>query len=285
MSGFGTRLHARIARFGPLCVGIDPARATLAACGLPDSAEGAFAFGRRVLECVDHELAIVKPQSAYFERFGSAGLQALEQLAQLARRREVLVLYDGKRGDIDATAQAYGEAFFGSASPLRVDALTVHAYLGFDALRDLLALALRNDGGVFVVVRSSNPEGEALQHARLADGSSVAEHLCRAISAYNRAAAALTTEAPSDPPQAVGAVVGATCADAAETVAVLPHSYILAPGVGAQGATLDDVARRMRAARGRVLPSVSRAVIANGGDAGSMRAAILALREQARALV
>jgi orotidine-5'-phosphate decarboxylase len=160
----------------------------------------------------------------------------------------------------------------------------VHAYLGFDALRDLLALALRNDGGVFVVVRSSNPEGEALQHARLADGSSVAEHLCRAITAYNRAAADAAASA-SDVPQAVGAVVGATCADAAETVAALPHSYILAPGVGAQGATLDDVARRMRAARGRVLPSVSRAIIANGGDAGSMRAAILALREQARALV
>ena len=278
MPSFAARLTQAIRVHSPLCVGIDPSAALLKSCGLPDSAEGAFEFGKRVLEAARFELSIVKPQSAFFERFGSAGFKAMEQLVELARRREVLVLLDGKRGDIDTTAEAYAEGYFSASSSLRVDAVTTHAYLGFAALEKFLAVALRGDGGVFVVVRSSNPEGHALQTARLPSGETVAEHLGRAITERNRRA---TGEAIGP----IGAVVGATCEDAAASVAGLPNAFILAPGVGAQGATIQDVLARMPAARGRVLPNVSRAILANGSSAGEIGTTIRALQEQARALL
>ena len=278
MSDFATRLTQAIAAHSPLCVGIDPSASLLERCGLPDSAEGAYEFGKRVLEAAQFELSIVKPQSAFFERFGSSGVHAMEQLVQLARRRGVLVLLDGKRGDIDTTAEAYAAGYFSPSSPLRVDAVTTHAYLGFAALEKFLGIALGNDGGVFVVVRSSNPEGHQLQTAKLANGETVAANLCRLITERNR-------RASGDALGPIGAVVGATCEDAAETVAAMPTAFILAPGVGAQGATIQDVLTRMPAARGRVLPNVSRAILANGSSASEIRTTIRALQMQSRDLL
>ncbi|HEY4367889.1 MAG TPA: orotidine-5'-phosphate decarboxylase [Steroidobacteraceae bacterium] len=278
MPAFASRLTAAIRAHSPLCVGIDPSAALLKSCGLPDSADGAFEFGKRVLEAADFQLSIVKPQSAFFERFGSKGYRAMEELTALARSRDVLVLLDGKRGDIDTTAEAYADSYFSASSTLHVDAVTTHAYLGFAALEKFLAIALRNEGGVFVVVRSSNPEGLGLQTARLANGETVAESLCRAITERNR----LAGDHALGP---IGAVVGATCEDAAATVAALPTSFILAPGVGAQGATMQDVLTRMPQARGRVLPNVSRAILANGASAAEIRTTIRELQQEAMKLL
>ncbi len=274
---FVSRLQQAITEHSPLCVGIDPSTAILKSCSLPDTAEGALEFGKRVLTAAQYRLSIVKPQVAFYERFGSAGIRALEELTTLARARGVLMLSDAKRGDIDTTAEAYGEAYFSPSSPLRTDALTTHAYLGFAALEKLLAIALRNDGGIFVVVRSSNPEGRELQHAKLPNGESVAANLSRLITERNAKVA--SGMGP------IGAVVGATCEDAAQTVEQLPSAFILAPGVGAQGATMQDVLKRMPAARGRVLPNVSRAILANGTSEADIRATITALQEQARSLL
>jgi len=277
MSSFASRLLQRLAAHGPLCVGIDPSASLLKSCGLPDSAEGALAFGQRVLEAADFQLSIVKPQSAFFERFGSAGIKALEELTALARRREVLVLLDGKRGDIDSTALAYAESYFGAATRLQVDAITTHAYLGIGALDPMIDFIVKRGGGMFVVVRSSNPEGRELQTARTASGATVAESLCREITERNRK---LTSEAIGP----LGAVVGATCEDAADIAADLPASFILAPGVGAQGATMDDIRARMPNARGRILGSVSRAILANGASASEIRTTIRELQRQAAAI-
>jgi len=277
MPSFAARLTERIAAHGPLCVGIDPSAALLKSCGLPNTAEGALAFGQRVLEAAQYQLSIVKPQSAFFERFGSAGLKALEELSAAARKREVLVLLDGKRGDIDSTALAYAESYFGDTTTLRVDAITTHAYLGIGALDPMIDFTVKHAGGLFVVVRSSNPEGAGLQNARMASGETVAQALCREITERNRR---LSSEAVGP----IGAVVGATCEDAAETAAALPASFMLAPGVGAQGATIDDVRARIPNARGRILPSVSRAILANGTAVGEIRATIEALQLQAQAL-
>jgi orotidine-5'-phosphate decarboxylase len=237
-----------------------------------------LAFGQRVLHATDFQLAIIKPQSAFFERFGSAGFHALEELVRIARARNVLVLLDGKRGDIETTGAAYAEGYFSATTTLRVDAVTTHAYLGLGALDPFIRIATDNGGGVFVVVRSSNPEGEGLQTARYPDGRTVAQHLSDEITARNRAFAS-TGMGP------IGAVVGATCTDAAATVADLPGAFVLAPGVGAQGATIHDVKTRMPGARGRVLPSVSRAILANGANDTDIRASIRALQEQARELL
>lgn len=277
MPTFAARLQQKIVEHSPLCVGIDPSAALLKACDLPDTPEGAFQFGKRVLEAAEFRISLLKPQSAFFERFGSAGLRAVEELASLARSREVLVLLDGKRGDIDTTGAAYAEGYFSATTTLRVDAVTTHVYLGLAALDPFLEIAARADGGVFVVVRSSNPEGRELQTARLGNGETVAQNLCREITLRNRRRA--------EGLGYIGAVVGATCDDAEQTVAALPQSFILAPGVGAQGATMQDVLKRMPSARGRVLPNVSRAILANGGTVADLRATIRGLQDQARGLL
>ncbi|MFL6575429.1 MAG: orotidine-5'-phosphate decarboxylase [Povalibacter sp.] len=278
MASFSARLKQAIAAYSPLCVGIDPSAALLKSCALPDSAEGALEFGRRVLEAGQYQFSIIKPQSAFFERYGSTGLKALEDLTQLARAREVLVLIDGKRGDIDTTAEAYAEGYFAPSAPLRADAVTTHAYLGFAALEKFLRIAESNAGGVFVVVRSSNPEGRELQSAKLANGETVAINLARLITERNALAS-------NESPGFIGAVVGATCEDAEQIVAAMPSAYILAPGVGAQGATMEDVLKRMPSARGRVLPNVSRAILANGSSTAEIRTTIRALQDQARLLL
>ena len=203
MPSFATRLAQRIQDHSPLCVGIDPSGSILAACGLPDTAAGALEFGKRVLAAARFELALIKPQSAFFERFGSAGMAALEELVALARAREVLVLLDGKRGDIDTTGAAYAAGYFAPGTPLRVDAVTTHPYLGLGALHPFIELAVKHDGAVFVVVRSSNPEGFELQTARLANGETVAQSLCRQISALNQKYAGAAVGP-------VGAVIGVT---------------------------------------------------------------------------
>lgn len=277
MTSFATRLREKITAHSPLCVGIDPSTQLLKSCDLPDTAEGAFQFGKRVLEAAEFQLSIVKPQSAFFERFGSEGFRAMEQLAALARQKDVMVLLDGKRGDIDTTGAAYALSYFSTTTPLRVDAVTTHPYLGLGALKPFFDIAIEQGGGVFVVVRSSNPEGQALQTARLANGETVARQLGRDITEINRRL--------GENIGPIGAVVGATCDDAAEIVDTMPASFILAPGVGAQGATMADIARRMPAARGRVLANVSRAILANGASASDVRTTIRALKEQARSLL
>jgi orotidine-5'-phosphate decarboxylase len=156
-----------------------------------------------------------------------------------------------------------------------VDAITAHAYLGFAALKRLNDFAVANGGGVFVVVRSSNPEGLPIQTARLPGGESVAEHLASSITQYNQV---LSTTGFGP----IGAVVGATCDDASSIAEQLPLSYILAPGVGAQGASLEDVAARFPNARKRVLPSVSRAIIAQGTSIAEIRTALRALCDKAK---
>jgi orotidine-5'-phosphate decarboxylase len=278
MTTFSARLQQQIAEHSPLCVGIDPSASLLKSCGLPDSAEGAFEFGRRVLVAAQFQIAVIKPQSAFFERFGSAGFRAMEELAALARANDVLVLLDGKRGDIDTTGAAYAEGYFSVASSLRVDAVTTHAYLGLAALEPFFEVAYNAGGSVFVVVRSSNPEGRDLQTARLADGETVALSIARQITERNQR---YTAESPGP----IGAVVGATCDDAQEVVTALPRSFILAPGVGAQGATMDDVLMRMPGARGRVLPNVSRAILANGAEQEQIGTTIRFLQGEARKLL
>jgi orotidine-5'-phosphate decarboxylase len=278
MSSFTARLKQKIKEHSPLCVGIDPSSSLLKSCGLPDSAEGALEFGKRVLSAASYAISIIKPQSAFFERFGSDGFRAMEELTALAHSKEVLVLLDGKRGDIDTTGAAYAEGYFSAQTKLRVDAVTTHAYLGLGALKPFFEIATKAQAGVFVVVRSSNPEGHELQTARLANGETVALAIARQISELNQAYS-------SEDIGPIGAVVGATCEDAEITVNSMPRSFILAPGVGAQGATMQDVLRRMPNARGRVLPNVSRAILANGVASDQLASTIRHLREQANALL
>ncbi len=271
---FGVRLLEAVADTGPLCAGIDPSAALLAAWGLPDDADGLARFGQRCVEAFAGAVPVVKPQVAFFERHGAAGLAVLEQLIAEARHAGLLVIADAKRGDIDSTAAAYADAWLGAASPFAPDAVTVTPYLGLGALRPVTDAARANGRGVFVVVRSSNPEGRTLQEAVTAGGSSVEDALLAEVAALNQAERAAGAGFGS-----CGAVVGATLAPSAFDLAGL-GGPILAPGVGAQGATPADAARLFAGCRaGSVLPNVSRSVLDAGPGVASLRAAALVVRD------
>lgn len=171
MEPFGARLRRAMDERGPLCVGIDPHASLLADWGLNDDVTGLERFSRTVVEAVADRVAVLKPQSAFFERFGSRGIAVLEKSVQEARAAGALVVMDAKRGDIGSTMAAYAEAFLHKDAPLYSDALTVSPYLGYGSLRPAVELARESGAGLFVLALTSNPEGGEVQHAvRAGDG-------------------------------------------------------------------------------------------------------------------
>jgi len=276
---FGARLGAATAEHGPLCVGIDPHASLLDAWGLPDSAAGVRRFALTVMEAVGGTVAAVKPQAAFFERHGSAGVAVLEEVVAAGRDTGTLVVVDAKRGDIGSTMGAYADAYLRDGSPLAGDALTVSPYLGFGSLAPAVEAALATGRGLFVLALTSNPEGPAVQHARDAEGVAVAARVAREAAASNAAETGAGGVAAGEALGSVGLVVGATIGDAAARLGVdlaAVRGPLLAPGVGAQGAGPAELAAVFGAARGAVLASSSRGVLAAGPD-------VRALRDAARA--
>ena len=276
---FGARLRRSMDRFGPLCVGIDPHAALLADWGLPDDVAGLERFAMTVVEAVGGRVAAVKPQSAFFERFGSRGVAVLERTIGAARATGTLVVLDVKRGDIGSTAAAYADAYLDPAAPGFADAITVSPYLGFGSLRPMLDLAAANGSGVFVLALTSNPEGAQVQRALAADGSgrTVAGEILQQIAAENLGAAPLGS---------VGAVVGATIdpVGIGFDLATL-GGPILAPGFGAQGATAEDVRTVFGSALGSVLAASSRDILRLGPDLLALRAGAVRVADGLRTLV
>jgi orotidine-5'-phosphate decarboxylase len=275
---FQTRFVALAAERSPLCVGIDPSRESLAEWGVADDVEGLRLFCRRLVAAAAPLVATVKPQVAFFERLGPAGMEVLRETVAEARAHGTLVILDAKRGDIASTATAYGEAFLGPDSAFGGDAITVSAYLGFGSLGPILDIAREAAAGVFIVVRSSNPEGGDVQRARLPDGRTVAEHLAERITADNAAVA----ENGLGP---IGAVVGATLGD--ETTGLverLSNALMLVPGIGAQGATIADVRANFGRHARRVIPSISRGISRAGPDPDALRQRVKQYVDETRGL-
>ncbi|MBN9174658.1 MAG: orotidine-5'-phosphate decarboxylase, partial [Microbacterium sp.] len=190
MTTFGQRVRAALDEFGPLCVGIDPHTTLLDAWGLDVSAQGAGEFGLRVVDAAAGRAGIVKPQVAFFERFGSAGYAALERVLAAARAAGLIVIADAKRGDIDTTMDGYADAWLGAGSPLEADAVTLSPYLGPDSLHKTLASAVRSGKGAFVLAATSNREGLPVQTAEVVDGAAsdrerVAERVARDVGSHN----------------------------------------------------------------------------------------------------
>lgn len=277
---FGTRLRAAMDERGPLCVGIDPHPGLLHAWGLDDDAAGLERFALTCVEAFAGAVAVVKPQSAFFERHGSRGVAVLEQVVGDLRTTGTLTVVDAKRGDIGSTMQAYADAYAGATSPLAGDAVTVSPYLGFGSLRPLLDLAHLTGRGVFVLGLTSNPEGPQVQHATTTDGRAVAANVVDQVRDENaRYDGGLGS---------VGLVVGATVGPAVEALGidlVGSRAPLLAPGLGAQGGTAAGLADVFGAARAQVLPSSSREVLQAGPDVAALReAARRAAQECAAAL-
>jgi orotidine-5'-phosphate decarboxylase len=269
---FGERVRLAVGERGPLCVGIDPSAALLARFGLPDDAGGLRSFGEACVDALRDVAAAVKPQVAFFERHGAPGIEAFEQVVALAQRAGLLVIADAKRGDIGSTTEAYADAWF--RGPLAADAMTATAYTGAGALVPMVTAARETHKGLLVLVTSSNPEGRELQEAVRRDGATVEQAMLRSIADWN---AEDVPGAAGGRLGAVGAVVGATAATPSAELADL-RGVVLVPGLGAQGATVADVARRFAGlAPGSVLPSASRALLSEGPE--GLRAAASRLRD------
>lgn len=277
---FGTRLRAAMDVRGPLCVGIDPHASLLADWGLGDDVAGLERFTRTVVDALAERVAVLKPQSAFFERFGSRGIAVLERAVADARAAGALVLMDAKRGDIGSTMAAYASAYLDPAGPLFSDAVTVSPYLGFGSLRPALNAARAAGAGVFVLALTSNPEGAEVQHAVRPDGTTVAATVLTALKAENAA------EAAEGRLGSYGAVVGATLGGTAHRLGadLAIDGPLLAPGIGAQGATPADLPAVFGAAVRNVLPSVSRGVLRHGPDAASLVAAASRMADEVRAV-
>ena len=251
MTPFADRLAEAVRRAGnPLCVGLDPrweslpraVRDRFPADSLEGVAAAVEAFSLRVLELVAGRVGVVKPQSAFFEACGPAGLGALQTVIRRAKELGLLVILDSKRGDIASTASAYADAAFGGTavagrrhSVWAADALTVNPYLGRDAVEPFILGARQVGGGLFVLVRTSNA-GAGLFQDLDCGGRKLYRHVAAAVAEWNEAG--LGSCGLGD----VGAVVGATHPrELAELRAELPNVWFLVPGYGAQGGSARDV--------------------------------------------
>jgi orotidine-5'-phosphate decarboxylase len=266
---FGARLRVAMDAYGPFCAGLDPHRALVEQWGLEYSLAGLERFAMTCVEAYAGHVAVVKPQSAFFEVFGSGGIRVLERVLGDLREAGTLTLLDVKRGDIGSTMQAYADAYLGKDSDLRADAVTVSPFLGYTSLRPALDLAEETGAGVFVLALTSNPEGYEVQHA-VREGRSVAASVVDGAAADN-APAAVRGELGS-----VGLVIGATVGNAVSDLGidlVAANTPVLAPGLGAQGGTVEGLRRTFGDALPQVLVSSSREVLDAGPDVATLRAA------------
>ena len=273
-TSFAVRLEAGFAKHGHLCVGVDPHSALLDNWGLGDDIAGLETFAMTVLDACVGEVAAIKPQVSFFERFGSSGFAVLEKFAERAAQSDLQVIMDAKRGDIGSTMQGYFDAWLGQTAPFVCDALTVSPYLGVDSLKEFMSLTLERGKGLFVLAATSNPEAKRVQRAKIED-LTVACDVLKNIEAIN----AISASGPGKM-GSIGVVVGATLNLSAtgiyETInSVDSLSPILAPGFGFQGAELENTVEVFGAGSARVLASVSRSVLEGGasGLAGSISAA------------
>ncbi|MET9432109.1 orotidine-5'-phosphate decarboxylase [Streptomyces sp. NPDC003036] len=270
---FGARLRRAMDTRGPLCVGIDPHSSLLAAWGLNDDVAGLETFTRTVVDALAGTVAVFKPQSAFFERFGSRGIAVLERAVADLRDAGALVVMDAKRGDIGSTMAAYAETYLRKDSPLFSDALTVSPYLGYGSLKPAVDLARESGAGLFVLALTSNPEGAEVQRAVREDGRTIGATMLAHLAEEN---------AGETPLGSFGAVVGATLGDLSSYDLDI-NGPLLAPGIGAQGATPADLPGVFGAAVRNVVPNVSRGVLRHGPDAVALREAAVRYADEVRA--
>ena len=241
LPAFAPRLAAAItSRRTPACIGLDPRRESLppalAAASVTDPAALAAIFTtfcRDVIDVVAPLVPIVKPQLACFEALGPHGMTALAEVIEHARSKQLLVLADGKRGDIGSTAEAYADGWL--AGPWAADALTVNPYLGLDSVEPFVKTAESRHAGIFVLVKTSNPGSKDFQDLRC-DGRTIYEHVAAGVEQL------ATRTAAGGRYGAVGAVVGATWPTQLDELrAAMPHTWLLVPGFGRQGGRASDV--------------------------------------------
>jgi orotidine-5'-phosphate decarboxylase len=262
---FGARLASAFDTYGQLCVGIDPHSYLLGEWGLPDTAAGVREFGMRVVDAAAGKVGIIKPQVAFFERHGSAGFAALEDIFAAARLAGLLVIADAKRGDLGTSVEAYGQAWLSPGSTLEADALTISAYMGVGSIERPMQLAEEHGKGLFVLAATSNPEAHQIQTAKLITAdhiqTTVAAGIVKEVVDWNAA------QAHGDG-GSIGLVLGATVdfADYGIDLATLvpTGTPVLAPGFGHQGAQYKDLGSLYGAAAPCAIVAASRSILIAG---------------------
>ena len=279
---FGDRLASVFADLGRLCVGVDPHAHLLRAWGLAESAAGAREFGLRVVDAAHGHAGIVKPQVAFFERYGSDGYAALEDVLAAARAAGILVIADAKRGDIGTSVEAYAQAWLSPGSPLEADAMTISAFQGVGSIMAPMLLAEQTGKGLFVLAATSNPEAAAIQQAIVPvdnrSGSTVARAIIDDVKAFN-------SDQSRHQYGSVGVVLGATLDLArfgvdTSTQAGANPMPVLAPGFGHQGARLADARSIFGTLTSSMIVSESRGLLSAGPD--GLASAITARAEEVR---
>lgn len=269
---FGVRLAEQVASRGRLCVGVDPHPAILEGWGLTPDAAGLGACVHTMVDALGDLVAVFKPQIAMFEAHGAAGLSVLERFLAAADKAGALVIMDAKRGDIGSTMQAYAQAYLSDDSPLAADALTVSPYLGFGSLAPAIELADATGRGLYVLGRTSNPEGAQVQLARTGRRS-VAQLMVDEVNRVNG----------GRDPGPFGLVIGGTL-DRLDIDLRAFTGSILVPGIGAQGGSVAGLAQLFGPAAARVLPTSSRAIMGAGPDPDALRAKVAETIAQSAAL-
>lgn len=279
-ASFGARLEQSFGKYGQLCVGVDPHASLLEEWGLDQSVDALRTFSMSVLEASIGRVGVIKPQVAFFEKYGSRGFAVLEDFAIEAQQSDILVIMDAKRGDIGSTMTGYFDAWLGKDAPFLCDALTVSPFLGIDSLSEVMSESLERSKGLFILAATSNPEGKSIQRAKVGD-STISADILRQLDGINAVSRSAGARLGS-----FGAVVGATLNFSASGIGNLQNDSqsatpILAPGFGAQGATLLEARDLFQAASDRVIASVSRSVTAGGKNsvAGSIDQAKSELRK------
>lgn len=278
-ASFGARLEQSFGKYGQLCVGVDPHASLLEEWGLDQSVDALRTFSMSVLEASVGRVGVIKPQVAFFEKYGSRGFAVLEEFATEAQTSDILVIMDAKRGDIGSTMTGYFDAWLGKDAPFICDALTVSPFLGIDSLSELMSESLERSKGLFILAATSNPEGKSIQRAKVGE-STISAEILKQLDGINAVSKSAGSRLGS-----FGAVVGATLNFSASGIGNLQsdlHSAtpILAPGFGAQGATLLEARDLFQSASDRVIASVSRSVTSGGKNsvAGSIDQAKSELR-------
>jgi orotidine-5'-phosphate decarboxylase len=282
---FSDRLAAAVHRKrSQLCVGLDP-NVDLFPVELrgeaPAAAVSRFCCG--IVDAVAPYAVAVKPQLAFFEALGADGIRAFEDVCAYARTAELLVIVDGKRGDIGSTGRGYAAAYLEGDPPLG-DALTVNPYLGRDSLDPFLSACRRHGTGIFCLVKTSNAGSADVQDLTLSDGRTVWMQVAELVDDWGEE---LVGE---NGLSSVGAVVGGTFPrEVGEARRLMPRSILLVPGIGEQGGTPADVARAFTSGPASALASASRSVIyayrsgsadwraAAGAEAARLRADVWAV--------
>ena len=263
-STFGEKLQVAGEWHGRLCVGIDPHKSLLESWGFENNVEGLAAFSAICVDAFAGHVALVKPQVAFYEAFGSEGFAVLESTMAALRLAGTLVVADAKRGDIGSTMAGYAEAWLTPGSPLEADAVTLSPYLGFESLRPALDIAQKFGKGVFMLAATSNPEAGTVQGCRTEQGITVSQQIVDACAQENRAYHPAVGS--------VGVVVGATLATPPDLREL--HGPVLLPGVGAQGATAEDVKQITKDLAGLSFPSVSRGILSVGPEVSTLKKAV-----------